>query len=404
MYQPFEHLWTRLQKAIARLPIIAARKKQFQAQLASTIALDLVESRRDNLKQTLPENILAAFTLQPVNPEDPRFVGRESALASMLEGLQQWREKRASLTAVIGPHGAGITSLLYQLRSHIAPDEKCTYLSFPSRPGSAAEALRLVSAIFELEHAPETIAELVDRINQLPAQVVIIDDAHMLLARKMGNLAAVQTVGALLVATQHRHCWIVGCVEQAWRRLCFLYEADRFFGRVIELDYFTARELGEMIDVRLYGLGYQFTEREGLSRNEKDPLIDHLKLLHDRCGGQPELAFFLLLSSMVIDPKKQLIALDLMSTLDIKELKSCTAEELFSLAEIYVQGRMSRSEHDVLFGISSGQSFLRLERLRRLGLLGCKKSSQLDASDSYYLPSILASAAVSHLVNNNRFY
>jgi len=241
-------------------------------------------------------------------------------------------------------------------------------------------------------------------IKSCPPRVIIIDDGHMLLSRKMGNMAAVQTIGAILVATQHCHCWIVGCAKQAWRRLSFLYQSDRFFNRIVELDYFSASEMCEIIERRFYGLGYEWCERLELEEDKPDPMPMRFKQLHDLSNGLPEMAFFFLLFAMEKEPDADAFRLSQFSHLDTSVIKSCSEEELFSLAEIFVHGVMTHVEHETLFRISPEQSLLRLERLCRAGILHRIATDEHYTSNSYYLSPILAQAMVSHLVLSNRLY
>ena len=358
----------------------------------------------EELKYTLPASIVSAFDTLPLKPQDPRFVGREEALERLVDALNDWRNERAGLTAVVAPHGAGITSLLNQVRSEIASTETLSCLSLAKKPCSAADALRLINCIFQFEQQPETTAEMILAIKNSPPRVIIIDDGHMLLSRKMGNLAAVQTIGAVLVATQHCHCWIIGCAKQAWRRLSFLYQSDRFFSKILELEYFSAVELREVIERRFYGLGYEWFARSEQEKDKSDPMIEKFKQLHDISEGLPAMAFFILLFAIETDSEQSKLKLSTFSHLDNSVIKSCSVEEMFSLAEIFVHGVMDHADHETLFRISPEQSLLRLERLCRLGILNRIATDEHYTSNSYYLSPILAQAMVSHLVLSNLLY
>ena len=358
----------------------------------------------EELKHTLPASIVSAFDTLPLKPQDPRFVGREEALERLVDALNDWRNERAGLTAVVAPHGAGITSLLNQVRSEIASTETLSCLSLAKKPCSAADALRLINCIFQFEQQPETTAEMILAIKNSPPRVIIIDDGHMLLSRKMGNLAAVQTIGAVLVATQHCHCWIIGCAKQAWRRLSFLYQSDRFFSKILELEYFSAVELREVIERRFYGLGYEWFARSEQEKDKSDPMIEKFKQLHNISEGLPAMAFFILLFAIETDSEQSKLKLSTFSHLDNSVIKSCSVEEMFSLAEIFVHGVMDHADHETLFRISPEQSLLRLERLCRLGILNRIATDEHYTSNSYYLSPILAQAMVSHLVLSNLLY
>lgn len=374
------------------------------AESGSALSPSTLLRKREELSNTLPIELINAFNNEPLESLDIRFVGREAELAVLTEALQDWRNNRASLTALTGPHGSGITTLLNQLRAMVTPAETLSYLSLADRPCSATEALKAFNAIFDFDIPPETVVEAVQAINALPRRIIVIDDAHMLLSRKMGNLAAVQAFGAVLVATQHHHCWIIGCAKQAWRRLSFLYQCDKYFKRLIEIDYFGAEPLAEIIERRFDGLGYQWQERVGLSEDSSDPMKSRFKRLHDLSSGLPEMAFFFLLYAMEIEPSSKAISLQPFSKLDTAIIKDCNEDELFSLAEIYIHGVLGHVDHEILFRLNPEQSLLRLERLCRIGILHRIATNKHYTSNSYYLSPILAQAMVAHLVVSNKLY
>ncbi|AFU99904.1 ATP-binding protein [Simiduia agarivorans] len=355
---------------------------------------------RQAFPQLVPTALVQAYSNQPLGPEDPRFTGRDALLKALDNVLLEWRDGRSSLTALVGPHGCGLTSTLNQLRHRLEGDEALSFLSIAERPLSVQDALRLINSIFEFESCPATVAEMVSAINALPPRLLLIDDAHMLLSRALGNQAAVQTIGAIMVATQHRHCWIVACAKQAWRRLNFIYAVERFFSRVLHMDYFNSEELADLIGRRFYGHGFRWQPEEDM--DESEWLQKRLKQLHSISGGLPEMAFFFLLRAFKVDADA--VSLAPFCSLDTSVLKDCDEDELFSLAEIFVHGVLTHMEHETLFRISPDQSLLRLERLRRVGILNCIKTSEPYTSNSYYLEPILAQATVAHLVNANRLY
>lgn len=358
----------------------------------------LSPTRLEPLRQlqhaSLPAPLLEAFSPAPLAFQDPRYVGREAALESLEKAIAEWREGTGRLSVLVGPPGSGLTSTLNQLRQLA---ESVTYLSLPQRPCSNADVMRLLQSVFALESAPKSTSAAIDTINALPPRLILLDDGHMLLARKMGNGAALQTLGAVLLATQQRHCWVLACARQAWRRLCFMYACHRLFWRVVEIDFFTEAELTQSVDARLYGLGYQWQARLGLTEGERDPLAAHFRRLHDHAEGHPQLAYFLLLQALSLDEAGQSLSLDDIPRLDISGLKACSDEELFSLAEIHTHGGLERVEHETLFRLAPDQSLVRLEQLRQQGLL-------IRYQASYRLAPLMVQATVQHLVNANRLY
>lgn len=349
----------------------------------------------------LPTALTMAFDHQPLPAEDPRFVARTEAFKQIQTAITKWQNHLPSLTAVVAAHGSGLSSFLNQLRLTLPTQIIPIHFSLAVRPTTVESTLSIITKVFSLAEVPRTVAQAVTVINALPSTAIIIDDAHMLVSRQMGAQAGVQAFGAVLVATQQRHCWILGCAEQAWRRLSYLYEMDRFFDQVIRLDYLDVNALNEAIERRLSCSGYQWAMRAGVV-NDEDPFKVHAKKLHDLSFGHLPLAFFILLHAIKVEGTQ--LHLDLFNTIDSSALKDCDLEEQFSLAEIYVHGSLSEAEHQMMFGLSAEQNLLRLERLCRMGLLNLVRTAETESSNLYRLTPLLSHATVAHLVNSNRLY
>ena len=346
------------------------------------------------LAAELPSPLVSAFAVHPLAYHDPRYVGRETTVAALEHAVEEWRAGCGKLSVVVGPPGSGLTSTLNQV---LELDDAVCYFSLAQRPVSTANIMRLVQLLFGLPQAPTSTAAAIDALLLQPPRILLLDDGHLLLARKMGNGAALQTLAAVLLATQQHHCWILACTHHAWRRLCFLYDCERLFGRVLHIEYFDAAELAQAIEARLYGLGYQWKARLSLAEGERDPLAPHFKLLHEHSDGHPQLGFFLFLLALDVDEVQQCLALTDIPHLDTRCLKACSDDELFSLAELYAHGGLDRVEHETLFRLAPDQSLVRLEQLHLQGLVECR-------AGYYRLAPLVAPATVEFLINANRLY
>lgn len=354
-------------------------------------------------REALPSALQSAFTLEPLAGGDDRFVGRQSVIDHIDQAIAEWHAGNASLTVVTAPHGAGLTSFFNQVRSNLSSTDSILFLSLAIRPLSVEQSLSIFSTVFRLPQTVYSVDEMIEQLNARPRSVVIIDDGHMLLARQMGAMEAFDAFLAVLLGTQQRHCWILGCAQQAWRRLNFLHQVDRFVNRHLVLEYFSDQELTDAIDRRIARTGFSWQKREGLTEEDSDPLPALLKPLYQRSEGHMELALFLLANVLQINDEQRLEC-DEWPSFDTKEIGNCDTDEQFTLAEIYLHGVLSEQEHQRIFRVSAAQSVLSLQRLHQVGLLQLIRSPDVDGGNRYRLAPILAQAMVAQLLNSNRLY
>ena len=350
---------------------------------------------------TLPRPLAAQFALHALEAGDPRFVGRKDALDRLRLALDAWREQHPALIALIGPQGCGLTSLLRQLETSLRPGEEIHYHALNARPITPQEAMRQCGALFGLDVRPDRIDELVEQINALPPRLVLLDNGHYLACRIMGATETIRTLGAIMVATQERHQWVFACHEQAWRRLCYVHQTDRYFQEIVEIDPFDRDMLGQAVAARFAAADFALAQDEDAETNA--PVTDaRLEELHKLSGGFPGSAFFHLLRALEPVPEGAGLRLCRFLPFDYAALKDLVPAELFTLAEIAVHGALTAAEHQVLFRLREQESQMLLQRLRGLCLL--ERAPGRDGDAHYRLVPQHAAAIISRLARANYLY
>lgn len=373
------------------------------------------EGRADRLaleyaRGGVPESLLQVCDAAPLQGGDPRFVGREKELARLLRSLDAWREQQPAMMAVVGPQGCGVTSLLRQLEANLRPGESLTYHALEGRPASARDALMQCGALFGLGEAPTSFEQLVGVINALAPRMIVLDNGHFLACRIMGANETIRTLGALMAATQERHQWVLGCRDEAWRRLAYTHRADRFFTEVIEVPPFGGEELGALMGARFSAAGFALApldtptpagDGEG-GDAEEPPLLspDRLVKLHALSGGLPVPAFCHLLRALESGETGWRVGDFVPFGYDA--LKALDRMESFTLAEIAVHGALTTAEHRNLLRLPEQESQMLLQRLCAQGLL---ERIHRDGVDTRYrlVPTHVATI-VGRLHNANYLY
>ncbi|MFS1437510.1 ATP-binding protein [Shewanella sp. 10N.286.48.A6] len=330
------------------------------------------------------------------------IIGRDTQRQKVTDAIERWQQQKGELTAVIGPFGAGISTLLNQFHQQYTHSYNVTYLSFYHGVLSTKEAIANLCYCFNITDEPNSITAAIAVINQQPQQIIIIDDLHKLMLRMMGNYQALVTFATILMETRQHHCWILGCETFVWHRLSSQYSITNFVKSIIKMDYFTQQELSEILK--------QKTDKIPLKINNLSPeeasngAFDSLcKQLHQASDGHPKLASVLLHAAMVDDGNSP-INLSPISSPDLSSLKQCIDEDLFSLAELYVHGGLRVFQHADIFATSIEHSSLKLEYLARQGLVKAHYSKQDFAQHYYFITPTLTRIIAMHLLNHNKLY
>jgi hypothetical protein len=320
----------------------------------------------------------------PLPAGDARFVARAGELETLATLIERWRSGHPVMAAVTGPQGCGITSLLNQVPRLLPADTVCHSEQLCERLRNPSDVLDLMARLFNLQTTPESPAALIDQLNAAAPRVLILDNAHFLAFRVMGARDAARSLGAIMVATQPRHLWIMGCRRQAWRRMMYLHQVERFFTHVLELDYFSAEQLGEVIAARQ-------------PASPEEAAGQDLPRLQQLCRGKPDLGFLYLHCGTPAEAGSY-------RPLDVSVLKRLDMDDLFTLAELAVHGSLRLDEHSQIFRLSPENSQLQLYRLCNQGLVERLDPDGGSPAARYRITPVLSALVADHLYKSNYLY
>ncbi|MGB5178648.1 MAG: ATP-binding protein [Gammaproteobacteria bacterium] len=394
---------TRLYRQLSRLPGRQAHEQAEPVKVHADLCLAQTARRtRHYAELALPEALLQAFSTEPLAAGDTRFVGREEQSNRLLAALEMWRAGHSSMVAVTGLQGCGISSFLQQLPTRVADSESCNYCKLTHRPYDINDTLLMLGAVVGGEPSVGSVEELVEYINGLPPSVFVIDNGHFLACRIMGANEAIRIFGAVMVATQQRHLWVLGCQEYAWRRLVYVYRADRYFADRVELPLFSELELGQCLTNRLQASGFALSAGStGESVQQPTLLARQSSTLYKLSNGKPDYAFFYFLGSVLVHDESRQLELQPVVPPDFSILKQLISEELFTLAEVAAHGQLTIDDHRAVFRCSRDESWLLLERLYRQCLLD---KHETTAEPEYHLVPQYSNVIGSYLANANYLY
>ncbi|MGB5337464.1 MAG: AAA family ATPase [Gammaproteobacteria bacterium] len=400
---PVATMLSRLYRGVARL--FGRQSNELAEPIRVHADLCLAQAARQAQRyaeMALPDALLQAFTGEPLAAGDVRFIGREEQMKRLQAAIELWRAGRSTMVVVTGPQGSGITSLLQQVARQVGDDEVCRYGKLTHRPYDINDTLELLGAIVGCKQAVGSVEELVAYINELPPGVFTIDNGHFLACRIMGANEVIRIFGAVMVATQHRHLWVLGCEEYAWRRLAYVYRADRYFSNRIELPLFSEAELGECLSTRLQASGSTLNSgMTGVDTHTPALPASQLSALCKLSNGKPDFAFSYFLSFLLVHEDNTRLELQPVVALDFSILKQLISEELFTLAEVAAHGQLTIDDHCAVFRSSQEESWLLLERLYHQCLLD-KDDSAAEAT--YRLVPLYSDVITAYLAKANYLY
>ncbi len=328
-----------------------------------------------------------AYTFAPLEAGDPRFSARDEPMAALEQIIEVWRSGRPTMAIVSGPQGCGVTSLLNQIQRHLSAEETLRSVSLAGRANGSTDMYGVAAKLFDLDPVPDSPEALIRQINSATPRVVIIDNAHYLASRVRGAADTARSLGSLMVASQQRHLWIMGCRRQAWKRMIYLYQADRFFTHSIELDYFNSTQLSALLAARM--------EAAGEASDDSEPR--DLQRLQQLSRGKPDLAFLYQLCGALDDPETA-------RPLDLGILKGLEIDDLFTLAELAVHGTLHQDEHRDIFRIGPASSKLRLEQLCNWGLVERVTADDPEQRTQYRIAPLLSAHITDFLFKSNYLY
>ena len=352
----------------------------------------------------LPEMLQSACESAPLSTTDARFVGRAESLGVVEAAIAQWRAGVPAMLVVTAPQGAGLTSLLARIPALLQPGEQIDSQAFTGRIGCPDEVLATVAAWFKLEPPPTSAHDLTVQLRAAAPRVILVDDGHYLVNRLAG-LEPMRMFGSVLVSTQDRHLWVLGCRGHAFARLVYLHQADRFFTHHVELPYFASDELAEILRIRMKPVALQLSAGEAETADATAGLGEgRLRELYQRSGGKPDLAFACLLraSRQIVDTGYWQVARP--PAVDVSVLQELERPELLALAELIVHGDLSVAEHGAIFRVPSASSALSLSYLYNMGLLDRFDAEHDESAIRYAVVKPIWALVVKYLETANYLY
>jgi hypothetical protein len=301
-------------------------------------------------RQDLPRDLVEQFPLGPladgVGRQRPRFVDE------ILEVFANWQEDRSDgSVAVIGQTGMGKTTVLHNLERELGVTvlhgEVRTKITRP------AKVVSWIAEVFGFSPRPSSEKELVRLIREDKRPVVAIDNCHNLFLRQVGGFEGWETFIRVVNETCDNVFWCLAFNNAAWDYLEGITGRTRYFRRLIQVPSWTEREIQRLIMTRMRRAGYGVSfsdlvvagvEGVNISAQLGRTSQGYFRLLWDFTGGNPQLASYFWLNSLVPDEERRLVRVHLFAMPSVAELEALDDDILFVLTAVTQHQNLTAEE------------------------------------------------------------
>jgi hypothetical protein len=322
----------------------------------------------------LPPAVVDSFSSTPT-VGDLEALGRFEGMDVLDQALDLWRDGEGGGSFLLaGDEGVGKRAWVSRFVEKQGVDLRIE----PERRIMNGKALiRWLGRNLLDEDESLTRSQLVSRIEEGPARIVVIERAERLFLGTVNGYHALAELGPIVDATRHRLFWVVSMGGLAFRHLTAARKDLAFLRRQQLLTGWREREIQDLIDLRLATCGQTVDysrllatdgRHEDRKARDRHGRAAYVNLLWDYAGGNPKVALHYYLRSL--EPAADgLLAVRPFVPPDEAELEAIDESALFILAAIGRHGSLTPREVARATDYSVGRVSGRLVRLQDLDVV-----------------------------------
>ncbi|MBA2662600.1 MAG: AAA family ATPase [Bradymonadaceae bacterium] len=357
----------------------------------------------------IPEDYCAYFVDHPLT--DERFHVERAALNDAVEAaVTSWRaSKRRGSVALTGEAGMGKTTLLNQTYTRWvdSSEHEVVYLQLCEKFKSAADVIKLLTSLFDLDKTPANKSELVAALRAQPARTVLVDDCHHLFMRQIGGFDAVDLFLDVVNLCDSRHFWVLSFNSFAWSYLNRVRSRQHYFGSVIPVVSWSEAEIQQLINARdaLIDLPISFDdlvvthETDNHQYEVVKTSNGYFRLLHEFCKGNPRVALTFWLRSLKHDRARNHLQVSLFHRPSQAVLVNVSRDYWFALAAIAQHGCLRADEIAEIIRLEPGFCEMILDYFIDNDIVSLDRRTQRVSLTPLYFRSV-----IKHLGDSNFLY
>lgn len=315
------------------------------------------------------------------------LVRRDQELQQLRDAIGRFKEGRRANVVITGQMGTGKTSLIQSFLNHeIGRELQAKTLTMSERLLSEKDFLKLFSQLTGHRRPAPSIEALIDRLTQMPKQIIVVEQAHHLILRIIGGRVGIERFQRLMAATRDHVMWVLTLREYPFKLMDHQVSLSQFFTHEVETLFQSVDELKEAIILRhrnsgynlLYGVEGASSRRLRKLRARFDDMSEEVQKaleseyfenLYEITGGNMFAAIYFWLISAEYVSEGQYVKVSACSKPDVSLIKSFDTQTQYTLAELLYHGEMTVDEHSAVFLVSETRSRTILDHLSYLRLL-----------------------------------
>ncbi|MCB9488932.1 MAG: AAA family ATPase [Deltaproteobacteria bacterium] len=326
----------------------------------------------EDFSEQLPEELKAAFNQGPA-PAELR-IDHFPMLPKVAETIRSWHEGGSTgAVVVVGESGVGKSTWLAELARQVEIPET-VMVAAPEDISSESDVCRMLASILNLD--AENPEELIEKINQGPRRLLILDQCQNFVLRAVGGLDGFSAFAGIVSRTAPNILWICAFSRYIWEYVEKTYFGRSIFSRIVILDPWDESAIGDLIALRMQSAGFQASyedlvvdkvdgtefENEVVRTGER-----YRQLLCDYADGLPKVALHFWLRSLTY-AGDHTVKVRLFKAPSADELEEFNDQSRFALAAIIIHQNLTLPEAEKVLNIPLHICELILRNLTARGL------------------------------------
>lgn len=302
----------------------------------------------------LPTDIIEQFPFGPMMTEERPV--KAPFLEEIKQAFDNWKNEAIDGSVVlVGGAGMGKSTAL-QLMSVIL-DEPAPVASVKDKFTDPKTLISSLARILQLPSNPSSeaafIAELDKHLTANSRRVVVLDDCHNFFLRKVGGFTAWDSFTRIVNQSCDRIFWVMSFNEASWDYLRNISDGVSYFRRTVRIPPWTDEELRRLILTRMRRAKYRVNFTDLLvtrlqSVKATTQIIrtsrGYFRLLWDFTDGNPRIASYFWLRSLVPHPDSRRVNVHLFRAPRIEDLEGLPDDIAFVLAALVEHENITAEE------------------------------------------------------------
>ncbi|MEQ8471193.1 MAG: hypothetical protein RIC35_08405 [Marinoscillum sp.] len=374
-------------------------------QTASRAVSDFLSTSQERIN-SLPVIYKNLYKIEPLTDLE-LFVGRTSELNQINLAYNTWLSGKMGSAALFGEKWSGLTTLLNYIHTNNTLKHPITRIKCKTSLNTQEQYEHILCNILSEEELPKD--DIVERLNNGPKRVIILEDLQNLYLRKTGGFTVIKSLLELISHTSANVFWMISCTVYTWEYFKKTIHIHEIFSYHIPLQNPSEEDLSGIVQKRTRISGYKIlfepdeddlNSKKFNKMNEEDQQAylrkRFFKNLIDFSESNISMALmFWLLSTKSVDQNK--IIINSFRKPDLSFLEILNMEKILALHALILHDGLSMDQFSEVVRSSHQAAFLNLSMMVEDGIL-------IRNNEQYLVNPMVYRSVISLLKAKNLIY